>query len=177
MSERITCRLIDAHGKTRVLELSDGTIVQRDGGSASWRNNNPGNLKFEYAGSADKTVLVRRSKTRALQDAQARFDGIVGLDQWGNAVFESYAAGRTAKLQLLERMHGDKSVESMLLSYSKADYTGSTHHRAQADFIYREGDRQGLNLRSKKIGEGRGEENHCSSWTDNSSSLDSKVPN
>jgi hypothetical protein len=77
----------------------------------------------------------------------------VGLDQWGNAVFESYEAGRAAKLQLLERMHGDKNVDAMLLSYSKADYTGSTHHRAQADFIYREGDRQGVNLRSKAIGD------------------------
>jgi hypothetical protein len=50
-------------------------------------------------------------------------------------------------------MHGDKNVDAMLLSYSKADYTGSTHHRAQADFIYREGDRQGVNLRSKAIGD------------------------
>lgn len=55
-------------------------------------------------------------------------------------------------------MHGDKSVETMLLSYSKADYTGNAHHRAQADFIYREGDRQGLDLRSKTIGEMSGAE-------------------
>ncbi len=144
-------RLLDSHGKTRVVEMDDGSVVQRDGGSASWRNNNPGNLKFEYAGSADKTVHVRRTKERALEDAQARFQGIVGLDQWGNAVFETYEAGRAAKLQLLERMHGSKNVEAMLQSYSTADYTGATHHQAQADFIYREGDRQGCNLRAKTI--------------------------
>ncbi len=144
-------RLVDSHGKTRVVEMNDGSVVQRDGGSASWRNNNPGNLKFEFSGSADKTVHVRRTKERALEDAQARFQGVVGLDQWGNAVFETYEAGRTAKLQLLERMHGNKNVEAMLESYSTSDYTGVTHHQAQADFIYREGDRQGFNLRAKTI--------------------------
>jgi hypothetical protein len=151
MDDHKISRLVDSHGKTRVVELDNGEIFQRDGGSASWRNNNPGNLKFEYAGSADKTVHVRRSETKALQDAQARFQGIVGLDQWGNAVFETYEAGRTAKLQLLDRMHGNKTVETMLESYSTADYTGATHHKAQADFIYREGDRQGFDLRTKCI--------------------------
>jgi hypothetical protein len=39
----------------------------------------------------------------------------------------------------------------MLRSYSKADYTGSTRHQAQADFIYREGERHGLDLHGKTI--------------------------
>lgn len=71
----------------------------------------------------------------------------------GNAVFESYEAGRVAKIQLLERRFGDKTVEEMLPSYSKADYSGSTHHKEQAAAIYAEGDRNGVDLRSKKVGE------------------------
>ena len=71
------------------------------------RNNNPGNLKFEFAGSADKTVTNPRTREQALESAQGRYKGVVDLDQWGNAVFESYEAGRVAKIQLLERRFGD----------------------------------------------------------------------
>jgi len=113
----------------------------------------PRQSKIRIWGSADKSVTTARTKQRAFEDAQKLYDGVVGLDQWGNVVFKSYEAGRVAKIKLLEKKHGGKTVEEMLLSYSTADYTGSTHHRAQADFIYREGDRQGLNLRSKTIGE------------------------
>jgi hypothetical protein len=151
MTNQKIAALIESAGKARVFKLESGGVIERDGGSVSWRNNNPGNLKFEFEGSADRTVHNHRSKEHALSRAQHSYDGIVGLDQWGNAVFETYEAGRAAKLQLLERMHGNKTVEAMLASYSTADYTGATHHKAQAEFIYREGDRQGFNLRDKTI--------------------------
>ncbi|WP_333629342.1 NlpC/P60 family protein, partial [Stenotrophomonas cyclobalanopsidis] len=153
MSDPKVTRLVSSVGTTRTLEMDDGSIIERSGGSVSWRNNNPGNLKFEFAGSADKTVTNTRTREQALESAQGRYDGVVGLDQWGNAVFESYEAGRVAKIQLLERRFGDKTVEEMLPSYSKADYSGSTHHREQAAAIYAEGDRNGVDLRSKKVGE------------------------
>lgn len=153
MPEAKVTRVVSSVGKTRTLELEDGSVIERTGGSVSWRNNNPGNLKFEFAGSADKTVTTQRTREQALEAAQGRYKGVVGLDQWGNAVFESYEAGRAAKIQLLERKHSDKTVEDMLRSYSKADYSGATNHRAQADFIYREGDRQGVDLRGKTIGQ------------------------
>jgi cell wall-associated NlpC family hydrolase len=145
-------KLVHTEGKTRTLEMYDGSVIEREGGSVSWRNNNPGNLKFAYAGSADRTDHAVRTKEQALADAQKRYRGVVGLDQWGNAVFESYEAGRVAKAQLLERKHGEKTVEEMLRSYSTPDYSGQTNHRAQADFIYAEGERHGVNLRAKKIG-------------------------
>jgi hypothetical protein len=144
-------RLLKSEGTIRILERNDGSVEWRSHGSVSWRNNNPGNLKFVYADSADKTVRSTRSRAEALTDAQQIYRGIVGLDQWGNAVFETYEAGRAAKIQLLEKKHGAKTVEEMLLSYSTADYTGGTHHRAQADFIFRQADRAGLNLRGKTI--------------------------
>lgn len=152
MSDEKVKRLVRAEGKTRALEMDDGSVIEREGGSVSWRNNNPGNLKFPYAGSADKTDHAVRRKEQALADAQERYQGVVGLDQWGNAVFESYEAGRAAKIQLLERRYGEKTVEELLRSYSTPDYSGQTNHRAQADHIFREGDRQGFNLRSKTIG-------------------------
>ena len=151
MSKERIVRLVESEGKTRTLELEDGRVIERSNGSVSWRNNNPGNLKFEFDGSADKTVHTTRTKDDALAAAQGRYRGIVGLDQWGNAVFESYEAGRDAKIQLLTRRHGEKDVESMLRGYSVADYSGQTNYAAQAAFIYGEGDRQGVDLRNKRI--------------------------
>lgn len=153
MGRQKVVRLIGSVGKTRTLELEDGSVVVRAEGSVSWRNNNPGNLKFEYEGSADRSVRSTRSREQALADAQKRYAGVVGLDQWGNAVFESYEAGRTAKIELLARRHGDKTVEGMLRGYSVADYSGQTHHAEQAAFIYREGHRQGVELKGKTIAE------------------------
>lgn len=153
MSDPKVTRLVSSVGTTRTLEMDDGSIIERSGGSVSWRNNNPGNLKFEFAGSADKTVTNTRTREQALESAQGRYAGVVGLDQWGNAVFESYEAGRVAKIQLLERRFVDKTVEEMLPSYSRADYSGSTHHKEQAAAIYAEGDRNGVDLRSKTVGE------------------------
>jgi putative chitinase len=153
MSDPNITRVVSSVGTTRTLEMDDGSVIERSGGSVSWRNNNPGNLKFEFAGSADKTVTNPRTREQALEAAQGRYQGVVGLDQWGNAVFESYEAGRVAKIQLLERRFGDKTVEEMLPSYSKQDYSGTTHHKEQAATIYAEGDRNGVDLRSKTVGE------------------------
>ncbi|WP_213948318.1 hypothetical protein [Luteibacter sp. dw_328] len=50
-------------------------------GTVSWRNNNPGNLKFEFEGSADKTVHSTRSKEKALEQAQSRYGGVVDVMQ------------------------------------------------------------------------------------------------
>ena len=66
-------RLVRSEGKTRTLELVDGSVIERSGGSVSWRNNNPGNLKFEYAGSADTTVKTIRTKQEALEAARGRY--------------------------------------------------------------------------------------------------------
>ncbi|WP_369934654.1 peptidoglycan-binding protein [Xanthomonas tesorieronis] len=151
MSDPKITRVISSVGTTRTLEMDDGSVVTRSGGTVSWRNNNPGNLKFEFAGSADTTVHNPRTREEALQSAQDRYRGVVGLDQWGNAVFENYEAGRAAKIQLLERRFGNDTVEQMLPSYSKADYSGQTHHREQAASIFAEGDRQGVDLRNKTV--------------------------
>lgn len=48
--------MIRTEGKTRVYQMDDGSVETREGGTVAWRNNNPGNLKFECANSADKTI-------------------------------------------------------------------------------------------------------------------------
>jgi hypothetical protein len=143
--------LIRTEGKTRVYQMDDGSVETREGGTVSWRNNNPGNLKFEYANSADKTVKTARTKEEALAAAQGRYAGVVALDQLGNAVFETEAAGRVAKAQLLRNSHGDKTIPEMLKGYAVDDYTGKADTEAYAKSVYAVGDAQGVDLRGKKI--------------------------
>jgi hypothetical protein len=143
--------LIKTEGRTRVFQMDDGSQETREGGTVSWRNNNPGNLKFEYAGSADKTVTSKRTPEAALAAAQGRYSGVVALDQWGNAVFETEAAGRAAKAQLLTNTHGDRTIPEILGRYAKDDYTGKADTEAYAKSVYAAGDHQGVDLRDKKI--------------------------
>lgn len=143
--------LIRTEGTTRVYQMDDGSVETREGGTVSWRNNNPGNLKFEYANSADKTVHSSRTKAAALGAAQGRYQGVVALDQWGNAIFETESAGRAAKAQLLSQTHGDKTIPEMLRSYAVDDYTGKANTDAYARSVYAEGDRQGVDLRNRRI--------------------------
>jgi putative chitinase len=142
--------LVKTQGTTRVYQMDDGSQETREGGTVSWRNNNPGNLKFEYAGSADKTVASKRTPESALTAAQGRYSGILALDQWGNAIFETESAGRAAKAQLLKGSHGESTVPEMLGRYAKDDYTDKANTAAYANSVYAEGDRQGIDLRGKK---------------------------
>ena len=151
MLDKKVVQLLQSVGKHRVLQLEDASIVERIGGTASWRNNNPGNLKFEFSGSADKTVHVNRSHAQALAFAQRKYDGIIGLDQWGNAVFESLRAGRAAQIQLLRSRFGNDTVEQLVHGYSSADYSGSTHHAQQAATIHRSAQAAGCDLRGKIV--------------------------
>lgn len=144
-------KLLRAEGSTRVYQMADGTVQTRTGGTVAWRNNNPGNLKFGYAGSHDKTDHSKRSKARALSDAQKRYQGVVDLDQWGNAIFADEAAGRAAKAQLLTQQHGDKTIEQMLPKYAVSDYSGKAHHAQYAEGIYQLAASRGLDLHGKKI--------------------------
>lgn len=153
MPDHKITRLISSQGTTRTLELDDGSIIERHGGTVSWRNNNPGNLKFEFSGSADTTVTNPRTREQALEAARGRYQGVVDLDQWGNAVFESYQAGRAAKIQLLTRSHANHTVEELLPSYSRPDYSGTTHYKKQAATIFDQARRHGLHLEGKTVGQ------------------------
>lgn len=145
-------RLLAVEGTKRVYELSDGSVETRQGGSVSWRNNNPGNLKFGYSGSADKSVNSRRSKAQALAAAQRLYEGVVDLDQFGNAIFSTPELGSAAKLKLLQRSHGEKTIEQMLPHYAVDDYSGKANHAAYANSIHKFAQSRGLDLRGKPIG-------------------------
>lgn len=146
-------KLLGVDGTKRMYENDDGSAETRSGGSVSWRNNNPGNLKLEYAGSADPTVKTKRTKAQALKSAQSRYDGVVDLDQFGNVIFATEEAGRAAKAKLLTGTHGNKTIENMLPDYAKDDYSGRSNHATYAAGIYKMADAQGVNLRGKKIGD------------------------
>lgn len=152
LSDKKVTRLVATEGTTRVYEMDDGNWVTAQGGTVSWRNNNPGNLKFGYADSADHTVNTTRTKDQALATAQSSYTGVVDLDQWGNAVFENYDAGRNAQRDLLTgpRFSG-KTVEELVKSYSTADYSGSTHHDNQVKVVYATASAQGYDLKGKKV--------------------------
>lgn len=145
--------LLHTEGKTRIYDKGDGSTETREGGTVAWRNNNPGNLKFEYADSADKTVKSKRTKEQALLSAQKAYDGVVDLDQWGNAIFNTEDAGRDAKAKLLTKKHGDKTIEEMLPKYAVSDYSGKADTQAYAAGIHKLAASRGLDLKGKKISE------------------------
>lgn len=145
--------LIETKGKKRIYRMGNGAIETRTDGTVAWRNNNPGNLKFEFKGSADKTVKSKRTKEKALSDARKRYAGVVALDQWGNAVFETMEAGAVAKAKLLKQQHSGKTFPQMLRSYAKDDYSGKTNYKAYESIINQTAKDKGVNLKGKKIGE------------------------
>jgi peptidoglycan hydrolase-like protein with peptidoglycan-binding domain len=152
VSDRKITKLVATQGMTRVYEREDGTWLTASSGTVAWRNNNPGNLKFEFQGSADTTVRAKRSKEDALAMARNLYEGVVDLDQWGNAVFENYEAGRIAQKDLLLRdSMRDRTVEELVKRYSTADYSGITHHANQVAIIHATASAQGLDLHGRKV--------------------------
>ena len=144
-------KVIGVQGTKRIYQMSDGTIETRDSGTVAWRNNNPGNLKFGFKGSADKTVKTQRTREKALADAQKRYKGIVDLDQWGNAVFETQEAGALAKLQLLKNSFGNLTFPEMLRKYAVDDYSGKTDYQRYEGIVDKHAKSNGISLRNKTI--------------------------
>jgi hypothetical protein len=146
-------RLVATQGTKRIYQMVDGSTETRTGGTVAWRNNNPGNLKFEFNGSADKTVKTKRSKQKALSDAQKRYAGVVALDQWGNAIFETMEAGAVAKAKLLKSRHSDKTYQQMLRKYAVDDYSGKTNYAGYEKTIRDTAKSMGVSLEGKTIGQ------------------------
>lgn len=146
-------KLIKTEGTKRIYQMANGATETRTGGTVAWRNNNPGNLKFEFNGSADKTVKTKRSKQKALSDAQKRYAGVVALDQWGNAIFETMEAGAVAKAKLLKSRHSGKTYQQMLRKYAVDDYSGKTNYAGYEKTIRDTAKSMGVSLEGKTIGQ------------------------
>jgi hypothetical protein len=86
-----------------------------------------------------------------LSYAQNKYKGVIDLDQWGNLVFESYEAGRAAQRQLIEKNYANHTVEDLVKKYSKADYSGPTHHDNQINTINAAATKAGQELKDKKV--------------------------
>jgi hypothetical protein len=154
VSDKKIDKLVATQGMTRVYELEDGSWLTARGGTVAWRNNNPGNLKFGFKDSVDTPEnRLPRTKEQALHSAQTNYKGVVALDQWGNAVFESYEAGREAQKSLLVHRMGDKTVDELVKSYSTKDYSGEAHHANQIKTIYSTAAAEGFDLHGKKVKE------------------------
>lgn len=144
MTDPKIVKVISAEGKTRVYEMEDGSIVERKGGHANWRNNNPGNLKFELPDNAGEETRLKR-----LTEAQQRYGGIVGLDENGMAIFETAEAGRLAQIKLADRKASEKpewSLENYVKFYAKDDYAGKANHAAYLKKIEDIGKENGIDL-------------------------------
>lgn len=89
--------LIRSNGKNRAYRKTDGTIETREGGSRSWRNNNPGNM--EYGEFAKKNGAI---------GSDGRF-----------AIFPSLESGRKAKENLIFK---GKNYRDLLLKDAIARY-------------------------------------------------------
>lgn len=152
VSEEKIGKLIATQGKIRVYELEDGSWLTARDGTVAWRNNNPGNLKFGFIDSVDTPAnRLPRTKEQALHSAQTNYKGVVDLDQWGNAVFESCEAGREAQKSLLLNRMGNKTVDELVMSYSTDDYSGNAHHDNQIKTIYQTAAAEGFDLHDKKV--------------------------
>lgn len=149
VSEKKVDRLVASYGTTRIFELDDKTWLTAEQGTVSWRNNNPGNLKFEYAGVSDSQT--HRTKESALASAQSAYNGVVDLDHHGNLVFETYEAGRAAQKKLIEGRHAQHTVESIVPDYSRPDYSGAVHPEAQIRDIYATALAEGHDLHGKTV--------------------------
>lgn len=127
-------------------------LTGKEGGTISWRNNNQGNLKYAHNQSADKSDRhMKRGYKGALQSAQKAHKGVIGLDRYGNAVFENEEAGRNAHIKHLSRKK-NKTVEQMIKGYAVDDYSGKANHRKYANSVYKTADEKGFNLRGRKLG-------------------------
>ncbi|WP_082107177.1 glycoside hydrolase family 19 protein [Chromobacterium vaccinii] len=144
-------QLLRSEDKTRQYRLNNGTTETRTGGSRSWRDNNPGNMKFGFTGSEEATKHLKVSKAKALARAQKKYQGVVDLDHNGYAIFQSQAAGRAAQAQLLFHDHANHSVEEMLPGYAMDDHSGKADHQKYAEMIYKTAAKRGLDLHGKKL--------------------------
>ena len=127
-------------------------VTKKTGGSISWRNNNPGNLKFAHNQSADKSDRkVNRGHDKALASAKKLYKGVVGLDRYGNAIFKNEKLGRDAKMKFLKTTHKNRTIEQMIPEYAKTDYSGKADPKAYYDSILKYGNKQGVDLSIKKI--------------------------
>jgi hypothetical protein len=137
-------------GRKVVLQNSDGSVEERVGGTASWRNNNSGNLTRPFIGSLEKGhETARETREQALAKAQNLYKGVIGLDDRGKMIFDSPENGDLAKATLLKRKYGNQTIEQILPQYAVTDGSGVANHAAYAKSIYKTGDDMGVDLRGK----------------------------
>ena len=123
-------------------------VTGKKGGTISWRNNNSGNLKYIYRGAVG--AKTKRSYEKALQKAKQNV-GVLALDRYGYAVFDTKEHGDMARAKLLLKKHGERTIEEMLQSYAVDDYTGKADTKSYAKFLYSVAKKKNLKIKGKRI--------------------------
>ena len=126
----------------------------KKGGSISWRNNNQGNLKYEYTGidTTMKGYKGWRSYEKALKAAQRNDKGVIGLDRFGFAMFDTEEHGQMGQKRVLKKNFGKKTIHDMLRKYAVDDESGSANHSQYEKDIFKYAKEKGVFLpRNKKI--------------------------
>jgi len=109
-------------------------------------------LKYVFDGAVGLgSHKTKRSYKLALKKAQSKNKGVLALDRYGYAVFDTKENGDLAKASLLTKKHGNRTIEQMLPKYAINDYSGKANHKAYANSIYKTAEERGVNLRNKKI--------------------------
>jgi len=150
--------------KTNIYELAEqidpltinakkiNRVLNRQGGSISWRNNNSGNLKMVYDEAVGQgSYITGRSYENAMKRARELYEGVLALDRYGYMIFETLEAGNIARRKFLVEYKGDKTVRQMVKVYARDDYTGKANHALYTSSIFRIAEEMGVDLKGKKI--------------------------
>ena len=93
-------------------------VIGKTGGSLSWRNNNPGNLRFIYRGVIGDGHNSTRTKADALVKANTLYNNsVVGLDNRGLAIFRTMRDGEGSLEELLMRKFGSLTIPQAMKMY------------------------------------------------------------
>ena len=129
-------------------------VTGKEGGTLSWRNNNPGNLKFVYKGARiDENHNVEKGSTyeKVLAYVRRKYgDDVVALDRSGFVIFRSLDAGEEARKKLLINSYGNKTIREMLSRYAvKSD--NNKHNDMYLKTILDAGKKAGIEMDGVKI--------------------------
>lgn len=101
--EEVLAKVVSTGKNFIVLETKSGKKIKRTGGTLSWRNNNPGNIKF---------------------GPFAKANGSIGAGAGNHAVFPTYMIGKQAVYNLLftsQRKYSTMPLKSVIAMYAPVD--------------------------------------------------------
>jgi hypothetical protein len=110
-------------------------ITHKQGGDASWRNNNPGNLMAMFEGRVNpvngNVTHSKRTHEEALKAMQSKYEGVQEIDRYGSLVFDTKEHGDAAQRQLINSWR-NKSISSAIHAYAPPTDANNTKAYVQS---------------------------------------------